>query len=126
MHGYPTHTPVHVEESVSERNGYTARLPNSRTSRRISTRVNARWPVGTRVANTFDGVVYSASVTRIRKATKKYGQLWHVVYEDTDEADLDEKEMEHARKLYLDGVLDDDDGGDGESDHSSSGDEYDP
>ena len=49
-----------------------------------------------------------------------------MVYEDTDEADLDEKEMEHARKLYLDGVLDDDDGGDGESDHSSSGDEYDP
>jgi len=57
-----------------------------------------------------------------------------VVYEDDDEADLNEKEMQRARELYLDGGhLGDDGGDDGESDISnntvdcsSSDDEYDP
>ena len=59
------------------------------------------------------------------------------MYDDGDEADLDENEMEQARKLYVDGRVDvdsndddsDDDSDDDDgspSDNSSSGDEYDP
>ena len=31
-------------------------------------------------------------------------QLWHVVYDDDDQEDLNEKEMKFARDLYVDGV----------------------
>ena len=61
-----------------------------------------RWPVGTMIASDFDDDVYGGSVTHIHAATTEDVQLWHVMYDDGDQADLDSTEMELARKLYLD------------------------
>ena len=84
----------------------------TRNSVRLSARtIPERWPVGTMVASTFDSVTYIASVTHILPATDDDEKLWHVVYEDDDdEEDLNEKEMESAYELYLNGV-----GGDNDS-----------
>ena len=89
-------------------------------------RTHERWPVGTTVAKKFGDVIYIASVTRILPPTDNTDEkLWHVVYRDDDEEDMNEREMTEAHKLYLeDGV----DCVDGEVDDSneSSDDEYNP
>ena len=105
-------------------------------TRRVSTRivVVSCWPVGTKIVTKFSGVPYVGTVTKILPPTREDKQLWHVQYDDGDEADLDEKEMETARKLYVDTMLDvdvdpndDDDDDDSSSDNNrSSDDEYHP
>ena len=74
-------------------------------------------------------------MSKILLATHEDEKLWHVTYDDGDEADLDENEMQQARKLYVDESVGNDTNGDDDSDddddndddsNSSSGDEYDP
>ena len=64
-------------------------------------------------------------MSKILPATHDDVQLWHVTYDDGDEEDLDSKEMDQARKLYVDGRVGNDDGVDDPSDGSSD-DEYHP
>ena len=77
------------------------------------------------IANMFEGTkIYTGCVTRIYPATDDDVQLWHVVYSDGDEADLDEGEtvLEHKlHKLYMDEI-----GGEEGDDDSSSDDQYNP
>ena len=46
-------------------------------------------------------IMYGGSVTRIHPATIEDVQLWHVVYEDGDEADLDSQEMEKVQQVLI-------------------------
>ena len=62
--------------------------------------------MGTKITTNFDGVPYVGAVREILLPTHEDKQLWHVRYDDGDEADLDEKEMEQARKLFIDGSVD--------------------
>jgi hypothetical protein len=74
------------------------------------------------IANMFEGTkIYTGCVTRIYPATDDDVQLWHVVYSDGDEADLDEREMVLAHKLYMDEI-----GGEEGDDNSSSDEQYNP
>ena len=57
---------------------------------------------------------YTGWVTKIYPATDEDVQLWHVVYSDGDEADLEEHEMIDACKLYVDEM-----GGEEEEDSGS-------
>ena len=76
--------------------------------RRFSTRIVARscWPVGTKITTKFDGVSYVGEVSKILPPTREDQQLWHVTYDDGNEADLDRKEMKLTRDLYLDEMVD--------------------
>ena len=73
----------------------------------------------------FDGEIFIGSVTQILPPTTDGDvKLWHVVYEDDDEEDLNEKEMVEARDLYVvDGVVN---RGDSNESSDSEDDEYDP
>ena len=68
-----------------------------------------------------DGKIYTGNVTQIYPATDDDCQLWHVVYSDGDEEDLDEDEMVVAHALYVDEVA-----GEEGDDNSSSEEQYNP
>ena len=99
-------SPLSIEPSVVVNDVLTtAETQPRRRSSRLNTTMSSRWGVGTKVASEFDGEIFIGSVTRILPATIEGDeQLWHVVYEDSDQEDLNEKEMECARHLYVDGV----------------------
>ena len=77
------------------------RAPHRRSRSRVTG--GERWPIGTRVAVKFGKETYTAQVTRILEATDEDFKLWHVLYEDKDEADLDEEEMQNAYNLHVHG-----------------------
>ena len=67
----------------------------------------SRWPMGTLISKQFGGVSYIGTVTRILPVTDDGDcQLWHILYDDGDEEDLNVREMQKCRNQYLD---DDDD-----------------
>ena len=76
--------------------------------RRLRVSGDDRWPVGTTVAVKFGKTTYTAQVTRTLPRTNEDPPLWHVLYEDNDEEDLDEDEMIKAYNLYANGDSDDD------------------
>ena len=99
--------------------GTTVPAPTPRQKRTRRSVEVERWPVDTKVAVKFGAVVYTARVSRILQATDEDPKLWHVIYDDNDEEDLDEEEMADARNLYVNG-----DGNDSVS--TSDDDVYDP
>ena len=68
--------------------------------------------VGTKVANYFDDAttgkrkLFAGWINRYAPPSKRTAkdQLYHVVYEDGDEADLDETEFRHSKLLYREKV----------------------
>ena len=60
------------------------------------------------VAVKFGKPTYTVQVTRILTRTHEDDPLWHVLYEDNDEEDLDEDDMIKAYNLYVNGDSDDD------------------
>ena len=57
--------------------------------------------VNKRIAKEFDdGKIYRGTVTKYTAATERDGGLWHIVYEDDDEEDLNLDELQAALKLF--------------------------
>ena len=70
---------------------------------------------------------FNTEVTAVYEVTYDDPQLWHVIYEDGDEEDLDVEEMECDHQLYLGrNVHVDNDISDSSYSSSHSDDEFDP
>jgi hypothetical protein len=64
--------------------------------------------IGQRVAKYFGEEVYFGTVKKFSPpATKKDGDLWHIVYDDDDQEDFDYKELKKAVALYESNQKDD-------------------
>ena len=99
-HTSQPHTQVQTEVEVTSNTPAVVRRAPHRRSRNSG---DERWPIGTTVAVKFGKDIYTGQVTRILASTSEDPKLWHVLYEDEDEEDLDEGEMQKAYNLHVHG-----------------------